>query len=350
MKHFDLTPNELEELKSAHKSVKNKKHAYKINAVILLGSGWTVEEVAEALLLDKNTLRDYAKKYRQGGVSGLLQTFYKGRSSYLSDSQQMELKNHLSEYTYSEVKGIIHHVSKTYNILYRSSGMTKLLHHLGFSYKKPKSTTINRDLASQVEFLQKYEMLRRAKIQVYFADGCHPNYNSRPDYGWVLKGHEKLLPSTNGKKRINIQGAVNIETKELVVKLDEKNLDQKMALSFIKKIHKRHGKTEKICIILDNAGYYKSKIVKAYVEENKNLDILYLPPYCPHLNLIERVWKYFYKQTISNRYYERFEMFVEGCKKFFRRSHRKKLKSLLTEKFHFSRKHSTDFKSSFQVA
>jgi len=318
--------------------------------VILLGCGWTIEEVSEALLLDKNTLGTYVKKYKAKGIPALLQTFYKGRSSKLSDAQNLNLKNHLSEYTYSDSKEIIHYVKKTYNVSYSVSGMVNLLHKLGLTYKKPKSTTINSDIASQIAFLQKYEELRRAKTQVYFTDACHPNYNSHPDYGWVLKGHEKLLPSTSGKKRINIQGAVNIESKKLISTLSIESINQNTALNFIKKIHGQHEASENVCIILDNAGYYKSKKVKAYVEKSKNLELLFLPPYCPHLNLIERVWKYFYTRVLSNRYYENFSEFIKGCKKFFRKSHKRKFKTLLTEKFHFTRSNSTDLKPSFLLA
>ena len=109
MKEFELSPNEIQELKAAHSSASKKrliKHAYKINAVILLGTGWTAEEVSEALLLDKNTLGTYVRNYKSRGLHGLLQTHYKGGPSKLSTEQRIELKNHLSEYTYSDSKEI----------------------------------------------------------------------------------------------------------------------------------------------------------------------------------------------------------------------------------------------------
>jgi transposase len=38
-----------------------------------------------------------------------------------------------------------------------------------------------------------------------------------------------------------------------------------------------------------------------------------LPAYCPNLNLIERLWKYFRKQVLYNRYYEHFAEFKAAC-------------------------------------
>jgi len=66
MEGFALSPEDVEELRAAHRSVGDKRHAYRINAVILLGTGWTEQEVAEALLLDPDTLRRYVARYRPG--------------------------------------------------------------------------------------------------------------------------------------------------------------------------------------------------------------------------------------------------------------------------------------------
>lgn len=47
MQGFTLSQDELEILRSAHRDAKrtNAHAAYKINAVILLGTGWTLTEV-----------------------------------------------------------------------------------------------------------------------------------------------------------------------------------------------------------------------------------------------------------------------------------------------------------------
>ena len=81
-------------LRSAHRAERNRRAAYKINAVILLGTGWTLAEVSEALLLDDETLRSYVEKYRTDGLSTLLQTHYAGRRPHLDDGSVTE-KLHL---------------------------------------------------------------------------------------------------------------------------------------------------------------------------------------------------------------------------------------------------------------
>src|SRR5271154_7162335 len=78
MKDFELTSEEIQELRAAHKSAKNKADAYRINSVILLGTGWSLEEVVDALLLDDETIRNYVKNYKNGGLEQLLESNYKG--------------------------------------------------------------------------------------------------------------------------------------------------------------------------------------------------------------------------------------------------------------------------------
>ena len=84
---IELTAEEAQELRAAHKSMKNKKTAYKINAILLLDMGMTPEEVSEVLLLDDQTIRNYSVRYNNSGLEGLLATDYKGRPLKLTNEE-----------------------------------------------------------------------------------------------------------------------------------------------------------------------------------------------------------------------------------------------------------------------
>ena len=97
---------------------------------------------------------------------------------------------------------------------------------------------------------------------------------------------------------------------------------------------------KKVYVIVDNAGYYKAEQVQQYLRKSK-IELVYLPPYAPHLSLIERVWRYFKKTVLYNRYYPTFKDFTKKIEDFLRRSHRKAFKKLLTENFHFANPNSS---------
>ncbi len=62
MKDFVLKNDELVVLRAAHKVERNLRGAYKINAVILLDTGWRLKQVKEALLLDDETHKILCEK------------------------------------------------------------------------------------------------------------------------------------------------------------------------------------------------------------------------------------------------------------------------------------------------
>jgi transposase len=59
-----------------------------------------------------------------------------------------------------------------------------------------------------------------------------------------------------------------------------------------------------IYLILDNARWHRSKILKEFFETNQQrLVFIFLPPYSPELNPIERVWRIIRRKVTHNRYF-----------------------------------------------
>jgi transposase len=337
MNDFRLTHQQVAALKVLHKAQRDRRLADRVKSIVLLGTGWSVADVAQALLVDESTIRLWYEKYQQDGKQGLLTLQYQGKAPSLTTRQQQELAKHLDKNTYLTSIEIRHYIKKTYHVTYSPTGVKELLHRLGFSYKKPKHVPGKLDPKKQEAFLEEYRKLRKTKGKndpVYFADACHPQHNSMPAYGWIRRGKDKELKSNSGRKRVNINGAVNIDTLEIATDFT-KSVNKESSLRLFRKIADRHPKAKSIHVILDNASYYKSKWLREMLKGTK-IVFHFLPGYSPNLNLIERLWKFFKKEILYNQYYEKFENFLEACKGFFRcrTKYREKLRSLLSEKFH----------------
>ncbi len=69
----------------------------------------------------------------------------------------MYLQTHL----HITAKSIIAYVEDQWNIRYSKSGMTDLLHRLGYVYKKPKLVPGKADAHAQKAFLEEYESLKK---------------------------------------------------------------------------------------------------------------------------------------------------------------------------------------------
>jgi transposase len=69
----------------------------------------------------------------------------------------------------------------------------------------------------------------------------------------------------------------------------------------------------KLIILLDNARWHKSKRIQAFfLDHLDRLEPLYLPPYSPQCNPVERVWRLTRKLVTHNRYFETYYSLVRS--------------------------------------
>lgn len=308
--NINLSIEEKVAIKKLHRSCKQRKHADKLKAILLLNDGFSCMEVGKILLLDDDTVRTYRNTYLNHGASMLLSDNNKGTTSLLSSEQLKALEKQLSENVYRDSKGIVVWIHNQFGVRYSAAGINALLKRMGFVYKKPVLTPCKANLEKQQEFVAQYKELKenlKSEDQIYFMDGVHPQHNTIAGYGWIKKGKTKHLKTNNGRKRTNINGALNLATKELIYVEDERINSQTMIklLLLILKTQKQGN----IYIVLDNARYYHSIIVKEFLKEHPRIILKFLPPYSPNLNIIERLWKILKNKVVYNKFYLKFDDF-----------------------------------------
>jgi len=335
-----LSKKERKEFRRQHRRERARRYADRLKALLLWDEGWTFEAIGHALLLDESTIRRYRRWYEEDGLDRLLNDEWKGSERRLSEGEEEALKAHLMLHVYTSSAAIVSYVESKFGVSYSRRGMHDVLIRLGFVYKKTKAVPGKADAESQEEFVAMYEELMEGKDEedpVYFVDGVHAQHNSHPSYGWILRGKEQQIPTNTGRKRVNINGALNAETHEVFI-WEDSTINAQSTTALFATLEQQHQDAEIIYVILDNAGYYRNKIVTHYVENSK-IQLIFLPPYAPNLNLIERLWKFFKKKVSYNRYYERFRDFRKAVLAFFRRlqKYESQLDTLLTDKFEIVR-------------
>jgi transposase len=142
-----------------------------------------------------------------------------------------------------------------------------------------------------------------------------------------------VLQSNTGRQRLNLNGAYNIEDHTAVV-IESDSINAQSTVILLEEMMRKQP-LGLLYIILDNARYYRSEIVQNFVRKNKRIRLVFLPPYSPNLNVIERLWKFFKKNITYNTYYEKFAVFREYCLRFFKNlgKYRAELETLMTDKF-----------------
>ena len=121
-----------------------------------------------------------------------------------------------------------------------------------------------------------------------------------------------LLPSASGRKRYNVLGAYDPIKHEDITVTNDTYINQSVFCEFLDKIAATYAGTNRpITLVLDNARYQKCQSV-AERAEALGIELLYLPPYSPNLNLIERLWRFIKKQVLYSTHYEKFKKFKES--------------------------------------
>jgi transposase len=332
---MDLSETDLEKLEEIHRCLRSKHDADKVKAIILLAKGWSYPQIEEALLLDERTIHRYRQSFQKDGIDGLLDNKYKGGFCKLTVEEKELLTAELKANIYSKAKAICNFIYKTFGKTYTAQGLVPLLHSIGFSYKKTKAIPGKLDASKQEAFIREYEEARKAGKKVYFGDSVHPTHNMLPDYAWLPTGEEKHIKSNPGRERINIVGVYSPNDQSIITS-SYSTVNADAISNMLKKIRKANPVEEQVVLILDNARYNYNKQVKALAEELK-IELKYLPPYSPNLNLIERLWKYMKKEVLANKYYETFDTFKDKCLRFLKgrsKLFKKELSTLMSESFH----------------
>lgn len=330
-----LTRGTVEILQEAHHSAMFRKSADRIKTILFLNKGFSYEETAALLLLDGTTVRRYEKEYQKTGIDGLLESHYHGSVGFLTSVQEKELTASLRKDIYQTVKEVINFVLITYNVTYSIEGMTHLLHKLHFAYKKTKVIPGKANPEKQEAFKKEYEKLKetkQAEDKIYFVDASHPHHNNRPFYGWIYKGTEKAIKTNSGRERVNLNGAVNLEDMAITV-LNEETINSNAMMRLLLTLEEKQP-TGALHLILDNARYNHSYLLALFLADHPRVRLHYLPAYSPNLNIIERLWKFYYKKR-QDKYIEKFKDFEQEVLSFFKNINQydKELKTLLTDSF-----------------
>lgn len=314
----NLTLEKKQELKRRHRQTKDRRDADKIKAILLFADGYTSGEIAKILLLDEDTIRVFIKSYEGGStVDSWLEKNYLAYRGKLSKEEEVKVDAFVTGNIISDSKQVKAFIEENFCKKYSLNGITSLLKRLGFVYKKTTLVPSKYDPIRQIQFKTAYEILEQTLCEdelILFVDGVHPQHNTSCTSAWIKKGEIKTIKSNTGRKRLNLNGAYNPLSQDVLLH-ESDTINADAVLEMLKKIEDFYPGKKKIHIILDNASYYRNAKVTEYLKTSP-IEFRFLPPYSPNLNLIERLWKFMRKKVINDRYYEKFKEFREALMNF----------------------------------
>lgn len=120
---------------------------------------------------------------------------------------------------------------------------------------------------------------------------------------WFERGKQRIIKTFGKHQGVKLIGYLNYETGEVYCE-EHESYNAEVFLGFLKNLLSRNP-NGKIVIILDNARIHHAKLLQPFLKENEErLQLMFLPPYSPNLNLIEGLWKWLKEKVIYNVFYK----------------------------------------------
>lgn len=288
--------------------------------------------------LHRNAVSYWIKIFEAEGFGALCQTNYGTNKSNLENHSQSILTSFTQRppMTANEAKARIEELT---GISRSPSQVRAFMKRHGLRYLPTGHIPAKADTEKQQQWMKKtlepaIKEAQNGECHLLFMDAAH--FILQPFICALWCVARLFIKASAGRNRINVLGAANAITKEIITFNNTTYITAETIIDFFKKLREHYGDIP-LKIVLDNARYQHCKLVEA-VAKQLNITLLFLPSYSPNLNIIERLWKFTKKKILYAKYYETPAKFHHAITDFFQTINPKydaDLKNLLTLKFQF---------------
>ena len=303
---------------------------------MLKSQGLPHKDIARFSGVSGNTVRSYLWDYQVGGIEKLKEIqFYQPQSELKKHTKTME--DYFRKHPPAPIKEARAIIEELTGIPRGLTQVRAFIKSIGMRFLKPGSLPAKADVEEQKSFATKQlkPRLKEAKTgkrKVFFVDASHFVFGMFPGMLWCFM--RLFVQTPSGRQRYNVLGALDAITHKLITVSNTDYINAESVCELLRQIKKQHKK-KPITLILDNARYQRCKKV-IELSAALHIELLFLPPYSPNLNRIERFWKLVKKKCLYSKYYPDFLLFKNAISSFIDNvhvTHKDEMHSLLTLKF-----------------
>lgn len=281
----------LEELDIATRCARSQRSGERLRAIKALILGGAPEFVAAVYGVTERTVRRWVAEFNRQGIDGLIEKPRPGRPRVIQASSALacrELLAHPEQVGRTHWTGIrFHgHLREELGLEVGYSTVLRFLHEQGYRLKVPQPWPDRQDDVERKAFCQRLrELVADPDVDLWFGDEMGVEGDPRPRRRWAKRG-EKTRSTKNGDHiRMNVTGIVCPRTGEFYA-LEFSHSDGETFQAFLDEANKDLPfERSRPILILDNASWHKAKSIRW-----GRFEPLFLPPYSPDLNPIERLW------------------------------------------------------------
>jgi transposase len=260
-------------------------------AIRMLLLGYTHDQVAELYSIHRRTLQIWINNFNRRGIDGLIEKKSPGRPRKITHEQTQTYRQLVEQ---PEKAGEIHWTARKFHgylaerfnheVGYRT--VVRWLHEQNFRLKVPQPWPDRQDEALRQAFVERVRAwLADERIDLWWMDETGVEGDPRPRRRWIQRGQNGRVTKNGDHLRRNATGMVCPRTGQfyaLILSHSDKECFQAFLDHANRDIRFERSRNLLIC---DNASWHKNKPLAWGAFEP-----IFLPPYSPDLNPIERLW------------------------------------------------------------
>lgn len=279
------------ELEVAARAAPRQRGHVRMMAIKALLLGGSHDYVAELYGISRRTLSTWVNRFNNRGIDGLIEGRRSGRPPKISPEkadQYRELVKHpdRANETHWTARKFHGYLIRELDQELGYSTVVRWLHDQGFTLKVPRPWPNGQDQEKRKAFVEQLrEFLADSDIDAWWLDETGIEGDPRPRRRWAQKGEKIRQPYEGTHIRMSATGTVCPRTGEFYA-LMFSHSDTEIFQIFLDHANQDISFTRKRnLLILDRASWHRSKSIKW-----GRFEPVFLPPYSPDLNPIERLW------------------------------------------------------------
>jgi transposase len=334
---FDFTEEVAEKALEKCRKLRFWKIFQRLLFVMLKVKGYSNDMIADILSVSVTTTFNWQHIFREEGLEALATLHYKGQPSALN-AYGTQLAFELDKNPVATLKEAQDRIEKATGLKRSLPQIRAFFQRLKLRRRKVGQVPSKANLEAQERFQKEQlePLIKQAqshRIRLLFVDAAH--FVHLPFLGYLYGWTRKFIRSASGRKRFNVLAALDAITHTLTTICNETYITATTVCQLLELLAKQYV-GEKIHVILDNAPYQRCLLVQQTAAA-LGIHLVFLEPYSPHLNLIERLWRFVKGKVLYNKFYAKSEDFkgaVVAClEKVVHGEYANELQSLLTLQF-----------------
>jgi transposase len=322
----DAQPQDLEQLRSETQDARVYRNA---TIVLLTAAGQPEPALAHALGCSGATIDRIRRRYRAGGLAGLIPIKPPGRPSRATPEYRAAMTQAIQTpprdlgYGFStwSAARLAHHLKKATGVALGVDQVRRLLRRSRFSVQRPKHTM--RGKRDEAEFERAKAELRgleadalragAAEVLIY-QDETEIHRHPTLCRIWASVGQQPQVPAPGKNEKRVVYGGVDYATGKITYTVAATKSGAHFLAFLVALVAAYAGR--KIRLVCDNGRFHTTKAVAAWLEAHRDqIEVYWLPPYCPSLNRIERLWGHLKRTVLANVLFTDLEDLVAAFRK-----------------------------------